>query len=101
MMVASGGKVNVNDQSALSNGLKGGYDPERGGLAPWKTTNDLRYIVSEPKQAEYRHAYTDSASSATSMVAGVKTYNGAINVDPQGGQVATIAHPANYSRGDR
>src|SRR5690606_34363133 len=46
------------------------------------------------KVTGHRHAYTDSSSSATSMTAGIKTYNGAINVDNAGNPVPTIAHHA-------
>jgi alkaline phosphatase len=41
---------------------------------------------------ECQHAVTDSAASATSLCAGIKTYNDSVNVDPQGRQVRTVAH---------
>ena len=55
---------------------------------------DCASIVAtrSPKAIKRKHAYTDSASSATSMTAGIKTYNDAVNVDPHGRQVETIAH---------
>ena len=74
--------------------VRSGYDPERGGPNPWTPGADPQYLVSEPKKATDRHAYTDSSSSATSMTAGIKTYNNAITVDWQGKHVDTIAHIA-------
>ncbi|MEQ9410036.1 MAG: alkaline phosphatase [Fuerstiella sp.] len=70
----------------------GGYDPAAGGFAPWDMPADLGYLIAKPSEGLVRHAYTDSASSATSMTAGIKTYNNAINVSSRGEQVATIAH---------
>lgn len=49
---------------------------------------------TEPVELRPVHAYTDSASSATSMTAGIKTYNNAILIDPEGRQVVSIAHRA-------
>jgi alkaline phosphatase len=43
------------------------------------------------KLKDVPHAVTDSAASATSMTSGIKTYNGAINVDPTGKQVVPLA----------
>ncbi|RYP55090.1 hypothetical protein DL768_000209 [Monosporascus sp. mg162] len=45
---------------------------------------------------------TDSAASATAFACGVKTYNGAVGVDPSGSPVGTIleaAHLAEYKTG--
>jgi alkaline phosphatase len=72
--------------------LRGGYDWKRGGSTPWDTPTDERYLVSLPSDAKHRHAYTDSAPSAVSMMAGIKSYNNAIGVDPFGRPVITIAH---------
>ncbi len=74
--------------------LAGGYDAARGGPNPWTPGSDSEYLVSQPKQSPGRHAYTDSASAAVSMVAGIKTYNNAINVDVAGQKLTTIAHLA-------
>ncbi|MCA9145204.1 MAG: alkaline phosphatase [Planctomycetales bacterium] len=74
--------------------VRSGYDPARGGPNPWTPGVDPQYLVSEPKKATDRHAYTDSSSSATSMTAGIKTYNNAITLDWQGKPVDTIAHLA-------
>lgn len=69
--------------------LLGGYDWRLGGPNPWTPGDDLSYLIS--KSEHCMQAYTDSASSATSMTAGIKTYNDAINVDPEGKQVEPIA----------
>ena len=91
-----GTKVDVNQQSVINPGglLGGGYDAARGGPTPWTSGSDDQYLVSRPEDAEDRHPYTDSASAAVSMMAGIKTYNNAINVDPHGTPVLTIAHLA-------
>ncbi|HUG93307.1 MAG TPA: alkaline phosphatase, partial [Planctomycetaceae bacterium] len=72
--------------------LRGGYDPRRGGPTPWSTPPDPLYLLSRPETVASRHAYADSASSATSLTAGIKTYNDAINVDAAGHPVPAIAH---------
>ncbi|MCA9121699.1 MAG: alkaline phosphatase [Planctomycetaceae bacterium] len=91
-----GTNVDVDTQTVTNPGgkVRGGYDPDRGGPNPWTPGADPQYLVSEPKQATDRHAYTDSSSSATSMTAGIKTYNNAITLDWQGKPVRTIAHIA-------
>lgn len=68
---------------------KGGYSARFGGPFPWSRPLEPLYPIG--KSPEMSHAYTDSASSATSLTAGVKTYNGAINVDPAGTHVEPIA----------
>lgn len=89
-----GGEVNVDTQrakpTAAANG--GGYDASVAGLRPWDAPADPAYLTSRPESGAVVHAYTDSASSAVSMTAGIKTYNAAINVDVTGKQVSTIAH---------
>ncbi|HWB12719.1 MAG TPA: alkaline phosphatase [Pirellulales bacterium] len=67
----------------------GGYDWQRAGETPWARAADIGYPIA--KSLERKQAYTDSASSATSMTSGIKTYNDAINVDIQGHQVLPIA----------
>ncbi|HVW01788.1 MAG TPA: alkaline phosphatase, partial [Planctomycetaceae bacterium] len=91
-----GTKVNINEQTVTNPGgtLRGGYNISKGGPNPWTPGDDPLYIISLPKDAPLRHAYTDSSSSAVSMTAGIKTYNNAVNVDPQGVPVETIAHAA-------
>ncbi|MCP4786103.1 MAG: alkaline phosphatase [Fuerstiella sp.] len=70
----------------------GGYDSDSGGAAPWMMPDDASYLLGKPGEGQPTHAYTDSASSATSMFSGIKTYNNAIGVGPGGEQVPSIAH---------
>jgi alkaline phosphatase len=67
----------------------GGYDASRGGSTAWDARADIRYLMG--KDRDMPHAVTDSAASATSLCAGIKTYNDAINVDVRGTQVETAA----------
>ncbi|WP_372896140.1 alkaline phosphatase [Stieleria sp.] len=86
-----GTNINVDDQIVTSPGGKvpGGYDPALCGATPWSPITDADYPIGNSKQT--KHAFTDSASSATSMTSGIKTYNAAINVDPLGREVLPIA----------
>jgi len=88
-----GTNTDVNRQRITNPGgkIRGGYDPARGGPTPWEPTDDVPYLISKNKEGDV-HAYTDSASSATSMTAGIKTYNDSINVDATGAPVASAAH---------
>ncbi|MEZ6062233.1 MAG: alkaline phosphatase, partial [Planctomycetaceae bacterium] len=70
----------------------GGYDASAGGTTPWADPADVGYLIGQPAEGNPKHAYTDSSSSATSMTAGIKTYNNGVNVGPGGEQVSTIAH---------
>ncbi len=70
----------------------GGYDPEAGGFTPWDTPSDPGYLIGRPQPPHVRHAIADSASSATALMTGVKTYSGAINVGPTGDRLTTVAH---------
>lgn len=80
--------VNVDDQTVtVDPQSKGGFFHELGG-ADVRGQDHLDYLTS--RFESLKHAYTDSASSATSMMAGIKTYNGAINVTPAGGEVEPI-----------
>jgi alkaline phosphatase len=67
----------------------GGYNADLGGSAPWSEAADPQYPIG--RSEKLRHMYTDSASSATSMTSGVKTYNDAINVDHDGRPCTPIA----------
>jgi alkaline phosphatase len=69
--------------------LAGGYDAARGGGTPWDRRTSLTYLIG--KDRDLPHPYTDSAASATSLCAGIKTYNDAIGVDPFGRHVEPIA----------
>lgn len=87
----SGTAVNVDKQSVKPAGdaLKGGYDAALIGSSPWTPISDPDYPIGKSKITP--HAYTDSASSATSLTAGIKTYNNSVNVDPMGREVLPIA----------
>lgn len=84
-------EVDVNSQTLRGTDVaSGGYDPRLGGDTPWSLPPDPGYLLGW-NELRY-HAGTDSANAATAMVTGVKSYNGALNVDIQGGQLSTIAH---------
>lgn len=87
----NGTSTNVDRQIVTSVGGKtrGGYDATLCGDTPWSTAPDIKYPIGQSDVQ--KHAYTDSASSATSMTAGIKTYNSAINVDFSGREVLPIA----------
>ena len=89
-----GTEADPNTQTVKNPGGKlfGGYDPDSGGFVPWITPGDASYLLGKPAEGRPKHAYTDSASSATSMFAGIKTYNNAIGVGPSGEQVPSVAH---------
>lgn len=67
----------------------GGYDPSRGGATPWDPRASMRYLTGRDR--DMPHPFTDSAASATSLCAGKKTYNDAINVGPDGAACEPIA----------
>jgi alkaline phosphatase len=85
-------RLDLNTQSVARCEPSGGYDPEQGGHAPWSTPTNPQYLQGLDRGAI--HAVTDSAASATSMTAGIKTYNRSINVTMDGRRVETIAHLA-------
>lgn len=83
-------KFDTNAQTVLdwTGEPTGGYDPSRGGEAPWLEQSKRKYLLGEDR--EQPHTVTDSAASATSMMSGYKTYNAAINVLVDGRQVVPI-----------
>ena len=85
-------EVDVNAQTVrdVAGRAAGGYNAGHGGATPWAVETDPSYPIGQSR--ECRHAVTDSAASATSLCAGIKTYNDAVNVDKQGKQMATVAH---------
>ncbi len=89
-----GTDVDVNAQTVKNPGgtIRGGYDASSGGDSPWDDPLDPGYLIGKPSNGHPVHCYTDSSSSATSMTAGIKTFNGGLNVDPSGEPVSTIAH---------
>ncbi len=83
-------KVDVDSQTALKDDDRtGGFDAQLGGSTPWAQDVVADYLLGTYRQR--LHVVTDSASSATSMTSGIKTYNAAINVDVFGQQVLPIA----------
>ncbi|MCA9009133.1 MAG: alkaline phosphatase [Planctomycetaceae bacterium] len=89
-----GTDVDVNTQTVKNPGgtIRGGYDASCAGTAPWATPGDPGYLIAKPADGNPKHDYTDSSSSATSMTAGIKTFNGSVNVDSNGTPVSTVAH---------
>lgn len=87
----NGTNVDVDKQQVQNPGGKtpGGYSVKYGGATPWYAAADANYLISKGKVL--KHAYTDSAASATSMTTGYKTYNNAINVDASGRELLPIA----------
>ncbi|WP_442484293.1 alkaline phosphatase [Aeoliella sp. SH292] len=85
-------QVDVDKQKVQpSGGLPGGYCPLIAGEFPWSCATDAGYLIADSGEGLVRHAYPDSASTATSMMCGVKTYNAAIGVGPLGELRPSIA----------
>lgn len=91
-----GTTTNVDTQSIENPGgnVGGGYSVEHGGHTPWDPHANLQYLSGKKADGLPHHPYTDSASSALSMTAGIKSYNQALGVDRLGSAVETIAHQA-------
>ncbi len=87
----SGTEVDVDGQAVINSGgsKPGGYSPRYGAIAAWARPRSEKYMLGKLKNVP--HAVADSAASATSMTSGIKTYNGAINVDPEGRHVVPLA----------
>jgi alkaline phosphatase len=94
---SEGVDVDAQTVADVSRGLGGGYDASLGGDEPWDTPPDPNYHLGRNRSRP--HAVTDSASSATSLTAGIKTYNAAINVAHDGSQVVPIARQLQAERG--
>jgi alkaline phosphatase len=94
-----GGDVDVNAQIRLNTARldQGGYWSNLGGDAPWKIPADPTYLIDKSRAA--LHAVTDSSSSATSLTTGIKTFNGAVNVDEKCRAVETIAYQLRRDKG--
>jgi alkaline phosphatase len=90
---------NVDLQNLTDAPLKqhGGYDSRLAGSTPWAIARDMEYPIGRSKVSP--HAYTDSSSSASSMTAGVKIFNGSVNVTHDLTKVETIAHWAQREKG--
>lgn len=87
----SGTKSDVDSQTVSNVGgdKRGGYSAAYGGYHSWSVPKSETYMLG--KLNSLNHVVTDSAASATSMCSGIKTYNSAINVDPEGNQVIPLA----------
>jgi alkaline phosphatase len=97
-----GTKTDVDAQAVKNPGgqTPGGYDASRGGGTAWAPRPNLTYLIGRDRDRP--HAVTDSAASATSLFTGRKTYNDAIAVDAEGGQLEPIArllHERGYATG--
>lgn len=90
----SGTVTDPDSQTVTSSGgtIPGGYDPAAGGRTPWERPRDPGYLIQSPMEGNIKHAYTDSAASATSMMAGIKTYYNGVGVDYSGTPVPSVAH---------
>lgn len=72
----------------------GGYASKLAGQFPWSDPGEGVYLAGKSERPSMNHPYPDSAGTATSMATGYKTYNGSISIDPEGGQLNSIAHLA-------
>lgn len=83
--------VDVNAQIVKDRNQRffGGYNAFVGGFHPWDIPKSYPYLIRE--DLANPHAFADSAATATAMTCGIKTFNGAINVDPDGKHVIPIA----------
>ena len=84
-------RVDVDRQVLKTKGTErlGGYNAKYGGQTAWSRPPSDSYLKGNWKTL--RHPWTDSAASATSLNTGVKTYNGSINIDPDGQQLVPLA----------
>lgn len=81
--------VNTQTVNDPESPCEGGYDYRLGGKTPWDKAPSRDYLIGLDRALP--HTVTDSASSATSLFSGIKTYNAGINVAPDGSQVEPIA----------
>lgn len=96
----SGTFVDVDAQLVRNPGghTLGGYCATLGGASPWARPNFRNnYLLG--KRRDLLDAVTDSAASITAMTSGIKTYNLAVNVDPQGRPMVPIARELQTQRG--
>lgn len=90
-----GTNQDVNTQTVTNPGgtAAGGYNAAKGGATPWDEGSDHPYRQGRSADGSPgEHPYPDSANTATALTTGLKSYNGAINVDPEGHQISTVAH---------
>ncbi len=84
-------KTDVNGQVLKVQGSQrlGGYSAKYGGQTAMSQPPSMSYLKGDWKALQ--HPWTDSAASATSLNVGTKTYNGSINVAPDGQQLLPLA----------
>ncbi|QDS92408.1 Alkaline phosphatase 3 precursor [Roseimaritima multifibrata] len=94
-----GVKTDVNGQIVLggTGEITGGYNPKLGGDTPWAPAASRDYLLGQDRTQP--HTVTDSASSATSLTSGVKTYNGSINFKADSSHAEPIAHKLQRENG--
>lgn len=80
----TGTKADVDKQTVKNPGGtgRGGYSARMGGRFPWSKPLDPLYPIA--KSRDFPDVYTDSASAATAMTNGTKSYNNSVNVSPTG-----------------
>ncbi len=87
-----GVKLDVNSQTfqGAGNKAEGGFDPHLAGPMPWHERAGTKYPIGQDR--EQPHEVTDSASSATSLMSGVKTYNASIGFAIDGSKCVSIGY---------
>ena len=84
-------RVDVSGQVLKTKGTErlGGYSAKYGGETAWSSPPSASYLKGNWKTLP--HPWTDSAASATSLNTGFKTFNGSINIGPDGKPLMTLA----------
>ena len=84
-------KVDVTRQVLKVQGSErlGGYCAKYGGPTAWSMPPSDSYLKGDWKALP--HPWTDSAASATSLNTGAKTFNGSINIAPDGSPYVPLA----------
>ncbi|MEM9827280.1 MAG: alkaline phosphatase [Planctomycetota bacterium] len=88
---SGGATFDVNTQllQEVQRETRGGYDEARAGRYPWMENSHDRYLIG--LDGDEVHAVTDSAASASAIFSGLKTFNGSINVAPDGERTESLA----------
>ena len=84
-------KVDVTRQILKAQGTErlGGYCAKYGGQTAWSMPPSASYLKGNWRTLQ--HPWTDSAASATSLNVAAKTFNGSINIAPDGSQYVPLA----------
>lgn len=67
--------------NSTSGGNLVGYEPEKGGPAPWEPISPTEADAKGYDREYIKCSYPDSANTATTLYTGVKSYNNAMGVD--------------------